>query len=191
MEYSNLLNAHAFRGLNPVLRFVLGEVFLGFLAIVSAALTLIPMLFNLSTQADALLEAGQWSIILLFAAEYCIGLARASSKRKFVLNPWRVVDAATVLIPLATLLPGASDVLRSSPVLRLVRLARVLALGARAGGVMTREESPSVAPRAPDPMLVRMLPASGGAGPRSASWDEFVQWAKHPGTEWYLSLIHI
>jgi Mg2+ and Co2+ transporter CorA len=185
MEYSNLLNAHALRGLNPVLRFVLGEVFLGFLAIVSAALTLIPMLFNISPQADALLEVGQWSIILLFAIEYGVGLARASSKKKFVLNPWRVVDAATVLIPLATLLPGASDVLRSSPVLRLVRLARVLALGARASGVMTREESTAAAPRAPDPMLVRMLPASGEARPRPATWEEFVQWAKHPGTEWY------
>jgi Mg2+ and Co2+ transporter CorA len=185
MEYSNLLNTYALRGLNPVLRFLLGEVFLGFLAIVSAALTLIPMLFNISPQADALLEVGQWSIILLFAIEYGVGLARASSKKKFVLNPWRVVDAATVLIPLATLLPGASEVLRSSPVLRLVRLARVLALGARASGVMTREESAAAAPRAPDPMLVRMLPASGGAGPRPATWEEFVQWAKHPGTEWY------
>ena len=55
MEYSNLLNTSALRGLNPVLRVVLGEVFLGFLAIVSAALTLIPMLFNTTPQADALL----------------------------------------------------------------------------------------------------------------------------------------
>ncbi len=185
MEYSNLLNTSALRGLNPVLRVVLGEVFLGFLAIVSAALTLIPMLFNTTPQADALLGVGQWSIILLFAVEYGIDLARASSKRRFLLNPWRVVDAATILIPLVTLLPGVSEVLRSSPVLRLVRLARVLALGVRASGVMTREETTTVAPHAPDPMLVRMLTASGGAGPRPATWDEFVQWAKHPGREWY------
>ncbi|MCX6925441.1 MAG: hypothetical protein NT154_19865, partial [Verrucomicrobia bacterium] len=96
MEYSNLLNSYARRGLNPVLRLVLGEVFLGFLAIVSAVLTLIPMLFNITPKTDALLGVGQWSIILLFAVEYGIGLARASSKRKFVLNPWRVVDAATI-----------------------------------------------------------------------------------------------
>ncbi len=185
MAPSDLFKAYPLRGLNPVARFVLGEVFLGFLAIVSAALTLIPMLFRISPRTDTLLEIGQWSIILLFAIEYGASLRRADSKMKFVRNPWRIVDAATIVLPLVTLLPGASDVLRSSPVLRLLRLARVLALGARASGVMAREEIAAAAPRAPDPMLVRMLPATGGAGPRQATWQEFVQWAKHPGTEWY------
>ncbi len=169
----------------PFARFVLGEVFLGFLAIVAAALTVIPWLFKVSPHSESLLEAGQWAIILLFAVEYGNSLARAGSKRKFVLNPWRLVDAATILIPLATLLPGAASFLRSSPVLRLVRLARVVALGARASGVMAREEKAAVASQNRAPMQVRMLPGTGVTAPRSATWDEFVHWSQQPGTEWY------
>ncbi|MGH7970051.1 MAG: ion transporter, partial [Limisphaerales bacterium] len=121
-------------------KFLLGDVFLGFLAIMAAALTVLPLVFKVSPQTDALLETFQWSIILLFAIEYGWGLSEAGSKRKFLLNPWRIVDAATIVIPMVSLVPGASGFLRSSPVLRLSRLARVVALGARASGVMAREE---------------------------------------------------
>lgn len=166
-------------------RFVLSEAFLGFLAIVAAALTFIPFLFNVPEQVDRLLEAAQWAIILLFAIEYLTGLAASQSKRRFVVNPWRIVDAATVLVPLATLLPGASEFLRSSPVLRLARLARVVALGARVSGVMAREQKAAGTLRAPDPMQVHMLAATAESTPRSATWEEFVQWAKEPGAQWY------
>jgi Mg2+ and Co2+ transporter CorA len=166
-------------------RFILGDVFLGFLAIVAATLTFAPMLFNISPQTDQIFEALQWGIIVLFALEYGSGLAAATSKRKFVLNPWRLIDAATILIPLVTLLPGATRFLRSSPVLRLARLARVVALGARASGVMAREEAAAVAARVADPVQVRMLPGAAGTAPRPATWEEFVRWAKQPGAEWY------
>ncbi len=60
----------------PFVRLVLGEVFLGFLAIVAAALTVIPWLFKVSPHTEILLEAGQWAIILLFALEYGNSRAR-------------------------------------------------------------------------------------------------------------------
>ncbi len=84
---------------------------------------------------------GCYTHILLFATEYGLGLASATSRKRFLLSPWRQVDAATILIPLVTLLPGATRLLLSSPGLRLARLARVTALGARATGVTIREES--------------------------------------------------
>ena len=173
------------KGPSRLVRFVLGDVFLGFLALVAAALTIVPSIFKLTPQLDALLEAGQWTIIALFAVEYGKALAAAGSKGKFMLDPWRIVDAATILIPLATLVPGASHFLRSSVVLRLIRLARLAALGARASGVMAREEKAAVAPQERAPMQVRMLPAAAGTPPRPATWEEFVHWAKKPGTEWY------
>lgn len=179
------LEAPAGSKLRGFFRFLLGDVFLGFLAILAAALTVFPLAFKISPRADALLEGMQWAIIALFGLEYLVGLARAPSKREFVLNPWRLVDAATVVLPLVTLLPQASDWLRSSPVLRLVRLARAVALGARASGVVARQENKAVASRAATPVQVKMLPGTAGTGPRPASWDEFVEWARHPGTEWY------
>ncbi len=166
-------------------RFLLGEACLGFLAIIAAGLTAVPMLFKVSPHAEALLEACQWVIILLFAAEYAVALAAAESKRDFVLDPWRIVDAATILIPLATLIPGVSDLLRSSPVLRLVRLARVLTLGVRVSGVMVRETKTAATATRSGPVQVQMLPGLGATGPRLTTWDEFVRWAKHPQTGWY------
>lgn len=170
---------------NRFLRLVLGDVFLGFLAIVAAALTLIPWLFKVSPELDASLEVGQWLIIGLFAIEYGVGFAAASSKRKFILNPWRIIDAATVLIPLITLLPGASEFLRSSPVLRLIRLLRVVALGARAGGVVVREEKAAAASVTQIPFEVRVLPETRAESPQPATWEDFVKWAKQPGAQWY------
>ncbi|HEY5909409.1 MAG TPA: CorA family divalent cation transporter [Verrucomicrobiae bacterium] len=173
------------RAVERWLKALLGEVFLGFLAIVAGGLTAIPLLFKVSAAADRWLEAGQWVIILLFGLEYAFALARAESKRRFILNPWRIIDAATILVPLATLIPGASDLLRSSPVLRLTRLARVLTLGMRASGVMVREAKSAVVSPKPAPVQIRMLPGLGGVAPRLTTWDEFVRWAKQPQAGWY------
>ena len=167
------------------LGFLLGEAFLGFLAIVAAVLTLIPLLFKSSPPLSAVLEGGQWAIVFLFAVEYSTGLASAISKRRFILNPWRLIDAATILIPMLTFVPGASRLFRSSPALRLLRLARVVTLGARASGAIVREERSAITSGKPAPMQVRMLPSDGTISPRSATWEEFVQWAKQPGAQWY------
>jgi Mg2+ and Co2+ transporter CorA len=178
-------SAKARRKLGRFLSFLLGEACLGFLAIVAAGLTVVPMLFKVSAHGEKLLEACQWVIILLFAVEYGLALAAADSKRKFVLNPWRIVDAATILVPLATFVPGVSDLLRSSPVLRLVRLARLLTLGVRASGVMVRETKAVAAPVRVGPVQVHMLPGLGATAPRLTTWDEFLRWAKQPQAGWY------
>ena len=173
------------RILRPPFGFILGEVFLGFLAIVAAVLTLIPLFFKIPARLHALLEGGQWSIVFLFAVEYGISLVSASSKKRFILNPWRLIDAATIVIPLMTLLPGSSRFLLSAPGLRLMRLARVVTLGARASGVTVREEREPVPSQKPAPVQVRMLPSTGETAPRIATWEELVQWSKQPGAQWY------
>ncbi len=180
-----LADSAPFRKAGRLLRFVLGEPFLGFLAIVAAGLTAVPLLFKISTQTDALLEGAQWVIIFLFAVEYGFGLASAESKKRFVLNPWRIVDLATIVIPLASFIPGASELLRSSPVLRLTRLARLLSLGMRASGVMVREAKAVAAAAKPAPVQVHMLPGLGAAAPRLTTWEEFARWAKQPQAGWY------
>jgi Mg2+ and Co2+ transporter CorA len=178
-------NARARRNVGRLLSFLLGEACLGFLAIVAAGLTAVPMLFKVSAPADKLLEACQWVIIALFAAEYSLAFDASESKRKFMLNPWRVVDAATILVPLATFIPGVSDLLRSSPVLRLVRLARLLTLGVRASGVMVREATSAAAPVKTGPVEVHVLPGLGATAPRLTTWEEFVRWAKQSQAGWY------
>ena len=167
---------------HPIVRFLLDESLLGFLAIVAAALTLIPVLFKVSHETESGLEAGQWAIILLFATEYALSLAKARSKRQFLLDPWRMIDAGTILIPLISFIPGTSDWLRSTPVLRLVRLARLLTLGVRAGGAMVRQERAAATIQKQGEVQVRkILPGTPApAHPQPATWEEFVGWARNP-----------
>jgi Mg2+ and Co2+ transporter CorA len=163
----------------------MGEAFLGFLAIVAVALTLIPMLFNAKPQTDALIEGAQWVIIGVFAIEYLLALSFTTAKRAFLLNPWRWVDLATIVVPLLTLLPGISDALRSTPVLRLVRLVRLFTLGVRASGVMVRGEARGEAVSLSRPVEISVLRAQQAKTPEHTSWDEFLRWVRSPGQEWY------
>jgi Mg2+ and Co2+ transporter CorA len=165
-------------------RFIFGEAFLGFLALVAGALTLVPVLFAVSAATNHLLEVAQWTIVALFAVEYAAGLIGARSKPQFVCNPWRIVDAVTIFVPLLTLLPGVSNVFRSSLVLRMVRVLRVVSLGVRASGVMVREERAAAGPTVQAPIQIRIVPDGQEVSPRSATLDEFARWAKQPGEEW-------
>ena len=142
---------------NPFVRFFLGEVLLGFLAIVAAALTLIPMLFRVAPSTNSWLETGQWVIVAFFAAEYGLGLICASSRAAFMRSSWRLIDAATIILPMATFVPGVAAWLRSTPVLRLLRLARVLTLGVRASGVIVREDKSAAAAQKAAPVQIRRL----------------------------------
>src|SRR6185436_17490581 len=87
---------------------LLGEAFMGFLAIVSAALTLFPMLFALKPGVVAGIDNAQWLIIAWFGFEYLFAFASTRAKAAFLLSPWRLLDLATILIPLATLLPSVT-----------------------------------------------------------------------------------
>jgi Mg2+ and Co2+ transporter CorA len=170
-----------------LLVFVLQESFLGFLAIVACALTLFPMLFDVAPATDAAIEICQWAIIALFALEYGLALAWTSNRAAFLRDPWRWLDLFTIVVPLATLLPTVSGALRSTPILRLVRLVRVATMGMRLGGVVARaEKRRAVASETQGPARVTMLRAAENpAGRADVAWNEFLQWVRRPGPEWY------
>lgn len=165
--------------------FILSDVFLGFLAIVAVGLSLAPALFRLPIPVQSGFEAAQWAIISLFGLEYAVGFSRAEQKKRFLLDPWRLIDAATVLIPLATLLPGASEALRSSPVLRLIRVLRVASLGIRAGGILVKQDRARVTTRSSGPAQVQLIATDSSSATRAVTWPEFLAWARDPGTECY------
>src|SRR3954468_20417637 len=90
-----------------LLAVLVGEAFLGFLAIVALALTLFPMLFALKPPMEAAIDRAQWAIIAWFAVEFVFAFIIAPSKQAFMRNPWRWLDLVTIAIPLASLLPSA------------------------------------------------------------------------------------
>ena len=169
-----------------LLAFVLGEAFLGFLAIIAVALTLFPMLFEVDPQTFATIEGVQWAIIGLFGIEYVVALMLAREKRAFVTNPWRLVDLVTVLLPLIGLLPGVSRAVLSSPVLRLARLVRLVTFGVRLGGIAGRRRvSTDATTVRTDPVQVTVVADVPDFSPQPASWENLLRWLKSPGRDWY------
>ena len=70
-----------------ILAVLLGEAFLGFLAIIAVALTLFPMLFPVKPGLATAIDNTQWVIIGWFGIEYLIALASAEDRIAFVINP--------------------------------------------------------------------------------------------------------
>jgi Mg2+ and Co2+ transporter CorA len=157
---------------------------MGFLALAALAAGLAPLLFSLPPRLDRGLAIAEWGIVGLFAAEYLVQLALARDRRRFVLNPWRILDAVIILAPLASLLPFAPDFARSSPALRVLRLVRVLLFGARARHGLSAAARAASSPEAtPGPTRVTALSPEGGE-PQESSWTKLLQWTAAPSTLW-------
>jgi Mg2+ and Co2+ transporter CorA len=169
-----------------LLALLLGEAFLGFLAIIAVALTLFPMLFAVKPVVDAAIDAVQWVIIAWFAFELIFAFASARAKWAFIRSPWRWIDVATILLPLASLLPQVSHALLSSPALRLVRLTRLVVLGVRVSGVSVRHRKTAVAETVSNaPAKITLMADAPEFSPEPASWEELLRWLAQPGPEWY------
>src|SRR5688572_22727622 len=156
---------------------------MGFLALAALCAGVAPLLFSLPAGLARAIAVAEWAIIALFAVEYAVHLALARDRRRYVLNPWRILDAIIILAPLVSLLPFAPEWARSSPALRVLRLVRVILFGARArrGLAVTEEKEIAGAPSGPPRVSVL---ASGDAAPRESSWTELVRWIVAPSTAW-------
>jgi Mg2+ and Co2+ transporter CorA len=142
-----------------------------------------PMLFTLARPVGRALDVAGWLIIAAFALEYVVNLALAGDRRAYVLNPWRLVDALIIVAPLVSLLPFAPDALRSSPALRVLRLARVILFGARARHGLAAGADMGIARAAPSgPPRVSELPPNGS--PRPLEWRELIAWSRQPDERW-------
>jgi Mg2+ and Co2+ transporter CorA len=163
---------------------LLTEPVMGFLAIAALSVGLVPLLFALPRDLERSLDAAGWAIIGAFAVEYLVHLALARERRKFVLNPWRILDAAIIVAPLVSLLPFAPAFLRSSPTLRVLRLARVILFGARARHGLSAGADMGIAEGEPSgPLHVGAL-APQDRSPRASDWSELEQWSERPDERW-------
>src|ERR1035437_8131787 len=110
---------------------VLNEAVMGFLALAALSLGLAPFLFELPQGIEQGFDVAEWVIIGLFALEYAASFALSTDRRKFALDPWRMLDAVIIVAPLLSLLPAASEAMQSTPALRILRLFRFLLFGPR------------------------------------------------------------
>ena len=161
---------------------MLSEPVMGFLALAALSAGLAPMLFALPPWLERGIAVGEWAIIAVFALEYLVNLALARERARFALNPWRILDAVIIVAPLVSLLPFAPEFARSSPALRVLRLARVIVFGARARrGLSGAEEELSTG--LTGPLQVTALGPDERA-PRASDWRELLDWSVAPSKLW-------
>jgi len=95
------------------------------LALVMAALLVIPLLWRLSVATKSVIDASTWLIWALFVIEYGVKLYLAPDRSRFIRT--HVLDLLVIAVPMLRPL----RVLRATRALRLARLARVVPTLAR------------------------------------------------------------
>ncbi|MBI4198966.1 MAG: ion transporter [Chloroflexi bacterium] len=125
---------------NPALQRRIDKLFnpavMGLLALAIVPLLLLDLSAKLTPTGSTVTTVLDWVVIAVFAAEYGARLSIAESKVHFVISPWHLLDLVVVLTPFVGLgvraAVGASNsVLTASPLLRLLRFARLFALAGK------------------------------------------------------------
>jgi len=110
------------------------------LAVLMVPIVVVPLVVDLPKSIAGFLRAGDYTIIGIFVIEYVLKTALARNIRKHVLNPWHLLDLLVVLLPVVDFLPMVSEGLaRSSPLLRLLRITRLLRVAAVGGRAVDRK----------------------------------------------------
>jgi Mg2+ and Co2+ transporter CorA len=103
------------------------------LAGIMAPIVLVPIFVTLPAAIDTSLKFADYFILSIFIIEYLLKTIFARDVVKHILSPWHLLDLLIIVLPLVSLLPVfATDFGLSFPVLRLIRIARIFALGGRA-----------------------------------------------------------
>jgi len=149
------------------------------LALVPTALC--PMFLEFSPIIQGLFSFVNDVILAVFALEYALKLWTAESRKRFLLDPWRLLDLAILLLAAAdilSLIEGGN----ASPVLRLLRLLRLAAI---TGRTMRRAEvlrGPWAGHAARAEMVLRIL--EEGRLIRPASKEEVTSCLQSPSDTW-------
>jgi Mg2+ and Co2+ transporter CorA len=162
---------------------ILDESVMGFLALTAMSIGLAPFLFKLPGGVEQGFEIANWAIVGLFALEYVVNFALSTNRSKFVLAPWRMLDAVIIAAPLLLLLLAASNTARLTPVLRILRLFRILLFGPR---IVHGLQHPVLSQPRPAPVgqpQITLLRANESTT-RTGDWSELLQWAGAPESDW-------
>jgi Mg2+ and Co2+ transporter CorA len=126
----------------------------------------------------------EWAIIALFALDYLVTLVLSPRPGAYARSLWGLLDLAIVLGPLISLFPWVSDEFRSTPILRLARLLRAAAFGARAGGAVVRATEARNISVEQEPLRVSLLTDDRDV-PTPAEWKDVL--SSFPDTKgvWY------
>lgn len=111
---------------------ILPDSLMIFLAVLLIPIVIVRLVVDLPSGWDLFLTYADSTILGIFILEYVSKTILAKNILKHVVNPWHILDLVVILIPLVDLLGMFGGLGRSSPLLRLIRIARVVAVGGRA-----------------------------------------------------------
>jgi magnesium transporter len=166
---------------------VLSDGFMVFLALLMVPIVLLPMLIpDLDAQYLDFLDVADLVIIAMFYIEYFLKLAVAHDRRRHFLDAWHLLDLFIIILPVLEVLPFVSSTIsRRAPLLRLVRLARLAAVGGRTmerkrGRAAVQAEEPAPAPR----MRINVVNGEIGKVLRDVSKDQMMSFWRDCSQTW-------
>ena len=93
----------------------LNEAVMGFLALIALATALGPMVFDVTPDIESVLTVIEWLLVAAFAVEFAVQGLVAADRGAWLRSGWRLVELATILGPVASLLPQVSHMASSIP----------------------------------------------------------------------------
>jgi Mg2+ and Co2+ transporter CorA len=127
------------------------------LAIIMVPIILVRLLLDLPTSVADSMMFLDYTILAVFIVEYISKAALAQDIRRHVLNPWRVLDLLVILLPFFDLLQFVGGFARWSPILRLLRITRLIAVGGRAVSKMKQKTAIFTETPVAPPMTIRVV----------------------------------
>jgi Mg2+ and Co2+ transporter CorA len=157
-----------------------------FLAIVMIPVVLLPLFFNLPDSVLVLFRFIDYTIIGIFILEYLTKLILAPDIFRHFINPWHLLDLFIVLMPFVTLIPVFSGQFRvPSPLLRLLRIIRVIALGGRSIDRRRHMVPPNaLEPPAPLPMSIQVVDGTLANTYENVTLQSFKGYLDNPYHTW-------
>jgi Mg2+ and Co2+ transporter CorA len=102
------------------------------MAVILLPVVVLPLVLKLPPAVDTFFGFVDYVILGIFVIEYFSKLFLAKDRWKHFINPWHLLDLLIVAVPVINFLPFVSHGLGvSSPLLRLLRIVRILAVGGR------------------------------------------------------------
>jgi Mg2+ and Co2+ transporter CorA len=166
---------------------VLTDGFMIFLALLMIPIIAIPLAYpQLDEQYAEFLSFADLTIIGIFVMEYVLKLAFAADRWKHFINGWHLLDLVIITLPFLEIMPFIDPVLsRRTPILRLLRIARVAAVGGRS--VKRRIGGPTVESRVERPapeMRIQALVGDLSTVKRDITLDEMKRLWESPTESW-------
>ncbi len=128
--------------LRDMVNLLLPDSLMIFLAIILIPIILIRLLWELPEDVAVSLRFIDYTILGIFIIEYVLKAALAPNVVRYILNPWHLLDLLVIVLPFLDLIQTTGRFARWSPVLRLFRVTRLIAVGGRA--VSKMKQKPAV-----------------------------------------------